>query len=121
MSQTEVAKSEQVIAGDVHIVSAGGRSIALTRIDGKVCAFENKCPHLGLPLTRGKLEGSAITCPWHGSRFDVCSGRNLDWVNAFIGIPMPKWTHKLISLGKPAAPLRTIAVTENDGKIKADL
>ena len=120
MSQTEVTKSEQVVAGSVHVVSAGGRSIGLTRVDGKVCAFENKCPHLGLPLAKGKLEGSAITCPWHGSKFDVCSGKNVNWVKSFLGIPMPQWTHKLIALGKQAAPLKTIPVSESGGTVKID-
>jgi nitrite reductase/ring-hydroxylating ferredoxin subunit len=28
----------------------------------------------GGPLNEGTLDGSTVTCPWHGSQFDVCTG-----------------------------------------------
>ena len=121
MSQTEVAKSAQIREGEVHVASASGRSIALTRVQGTVQAFENKCPHLGLALSRGKIEGTSTTCPWHGSRYDMCTGKNLDWVNSFIGIPMPSWTHSMIALGKQPAPIHTFKASEKDGAVFVDL
>lgn len=121
MSQIEVAKSAQVVEGGVHVASASGRSIALTRVQGAVQAFENKCPHLGLALSRGKIEGGAITCPWHGSKFDICSGKNLDWVNSFVGIPMPDWTHGMIALGKKPAGIKIFKASENNGAVLVDL
>lgn len=121
MSQTEVAKSEQVREGAVHVASANGKSIALTRVKGAVQAFENKCPHLGLALSRGKIEGGSITCPWHGSKFDMCSGKNLDWVNAFVGIKMPDWTHGMIAMGKKPAGLTTVKASESNGTVYIDM
>ena len=120
MSKTEVAKSDQVKEGAVHVVSAAGQSIALTRVKGTVHAFENKCPHLGLALSRGKIEGTAITCPWHGSKFDMCSGKNLDWVNSFVGIPMPDWTHGMISMGTKPAGVKIFKAQEKDGSVSID-
>lgn len=117
MSQTEIAQSAQVREGAVHVASAGGRSIALTRVAGTVQAFENKCPHLGLSLAKGKIEGGAITCPWHGSKFDLCSGKNLQWVNSFVGVKMPEWSHGMIAMGKQPAGLHTFAVSERDGAV----
>jgi nitrite reductase/ring-hydroxylating ferredoxin subunit len=93
----------------------------VTRVAGVVQAFENKCPHLNLALTRGKIANGAITCPWHGSRFDICSGRNLDWVNSFIGIPMPGWTRGMIAMGKKPAGLTVFAASERDGAVFADI
>jgi nitrite reductase/ring-hydroxylating ferredoxin subunit len=121
MSKTEVAKSDQVKEGAVHVVSAGGKSIALTRVKGSVQAFENKCPHLGLALSRGKIEGSAITCPWHGSKYDMCSGKNLDWVNSFVGIPMPEWTHGMIAMGKKPAGITTFNAEEKNGAVSIEV
>src|SRR5262245_25595157 len=43
-------------------------------IAGSFCATQAKCTHRGGPLSQGKLEGSTVTCPWHGSQFDVCTG-----------------------------------------------
>ena len=121
MTAVRVAASAQVIEGKVHVVKHEGVSIGLTRLDGTVRAFENKCPHLGLALDRGKIEGGAIHCPWHGSTFDICSGRNLDWVNSVAGLPMPAWSHKLIAFGKAPAPIKTYPVIEQDGHISLSL
>src|SRR5882762_4964145 len=41
---------------------------------GRFCATDAKCPHLGGPLTEDPLAGSTVTCPWHGSKVDVCMG-----------------------------------------------
>lgn len=48
--------------------------ILLVRIDGKVMAFRNQCPHMGMPLDGGLVDGFAMTCPWHGFRFDLTTG-----------------------------------------------
>ena len=36
------------------------------------------CPHLGGPLDDAPVEDGCVRCPWHGYRFDVRTGRNLD-------------------------------------------
>jgi hypothetical protein len=33
------------------------------------------CPHLGGPLAEGTVEDGCVTCPWHGYRFDLRTGR----------------------------------------------
>lgn len=43
-------------------------------VSGNFCATQGTCPHRGGPLDEGKLDGSTVTCPWHGSQFNVCSG-----------------------------------------------
>ena len=43
-------------------------------VGGNFCATQAKCPHRGGQLSQGKLEGSTVTCPLHGSQFNVCSG-----------------------------------------------
>jgi nitrite reductase/ring-hydroxylating ferredoxin subunit/Fe-S cluster biogenesis protein NfuA len=48
--------------------------ILLVRIEGKVMAYRNQCPHMAMPLDGGLVDGSAITCPWHGFRFDLSTG-----------------------------------------------
>lgn len=47
---------------------------AVFNVDGAFCATQAKCPHRQGPLNEGKLEGSTVTCPWHGSQFNVCTG-----------------------------------------------
>ncbi|MEG9436492.1 Rieske 2Fe-2S domain-containing protein [Edaphobacter sp. HDX4] len=43
-------------------------------VAGHVCATQAKCPHQQGPLTEGHVNSSTVTCPWHGSQFDVCTG-----------------------------------------------
>jgi len=47
-------------------------------VDGRRVRFETTCPHLGGPLDAAPIEDGCITCPWHGYRFDVRSGRSAD-------------------------------------------
>jgi nitrite reductase/ring-hydroxylating ferredoxin subunit len=121
MSEVKVAASADVQEGSVHVAKVEGQTIALTRVGGKVSAFSPKCPHLGLSLARGKVAQGTITCPFHGSRFDMCSGKNLDWANALAGIPMPQWSHSLLSFGKKPAPLTMFVASERDGAVHVQL
>lgn len=48
--------------------------VAVFNVGGKLCATQNACTHRQGPLSKGALEGSKVTCPWHGSQFDVSTG-----------------------------------------------
>ena len=37
-------------------------------------ALADRCSHRGGPLSEGTLDRGCVTCPWHGSRFDLDSG-----------------------------------------------
>ena len=98
-------------------------SIVVARVGDGFCAVLNKCPHLGLPLAGGKLdaEQGTITCPFHNSRFNVCSGQNLDWTTGVLGVKLPAWSQKLVALGKQPAPVKAFKISEADGKLYADI
>jgi len=55
-------------------VDAKGLPVMLVRINGTLNAIGAVCSHAGGPLDEGKLEDCIVTCPWHGSRFDVTDG-----------------------------------------------
>jgi nitrite reductase/ring-hydroxylating ferredoxin subunit len=48
--------------------------VAVFNVSGHLYATQAKCPHQQGPLAEGHVTGSTVTCPWHGSQFDVCSG-----------------------------------------------
>jgi uncharacterized protein YbjT (DUF2867 family)/nitrite reductase/ring-hydroxylating ferredoxin subunit len=50
---------------------------AVFNVAGSLCATQAKCTHRQGPLNEGKLEGSTVTCPLHGSQFNVCTGEVL--------------------------------------------
>jgi nitrite reductase/ring-hydroxylating ferredoxin subunit len=49
-------------------------SVAVFNVAGRLCATQAKCTHRGGPLNEGTLDGSTVTCPLHGSQFNVCTG-----------------------------------------------
>ena len=49
-------------------------SVAVFNVEGSLCATQATCPHRQGPLNEGSLDGSTVTCPWHGSQFNVCTG-----------------------------------------------
>lgn len=49
-------------------------NVAVFNVDGKLCATQNGCTHRQGPLNEGELDGSTVTCPLHGSQFDVSTG-----------------------------------------------
>ncbi len=70
-------------------VEVDGVGILLSRSSGgEICAISSVCSHLGGPLEEGDREGDAVICPWHGSRFDLCSGGVIDGPAVF---PQPRY------------------------------
>jgi 3-phenylpropionate/trans-cinnamate dioxygenase ferredoxin subunit len=73
-------KVSQIAPGRMMQFKSGTWDILLANVDGRIYAVDNKCPHMGGNLSRGELEGSIVTCPLHGSQFDVTSGQVVRWL-----------------------------------------
>jgi nitrite reductase/ring-hydroxylating ferredoxin subunit len=59
-------------------VTAQGHDIVLFYHEGEVHALDNRCPHMGFPLSRGSSKDGILTCDWHHARFDIKSGGCFD-------------------------------------------
>lgn len=70
----KVAKKSELPDDTGTCVQAGGRDIALFKVDGKVYAIDSICPHAGGPIAEGGLNGDMAMCPWHGWEFSVKTG-----------------------------------------------
>lgn len=57
-----------------RLPDAPGGSIAIFRVGDRLCAIRDECPHAGASLADGVLDGTIITCPRHGSQFDIFTG-----------------------------------------------
>ncbi len=101
--------------GQLHAVDAAGTPVIVGVVDGTVCVARNRCPHLGFSLTKGpggrRFVDGEVTCPWHNSRFDLRTGENRDWATGFAGKDMPRWSRRLIALGKKPASLTIYPAT----------
>jgi nitrite reductase/ring-hydroxylating ferredoxin subunit len=71
----KVAKTEDVQVSQMMAVEVNDERICLANVNGKYYAIGNVCTHMGGPLAEGKLEDYIVQCPWHGSRFDIRSGK----------------------------------------------
>ena len=76
-----VAKAADLPPGQRKCVDAQGSHVVLYNNAGEVLAFENECPHAGMPLAEGSISGTIIVCPFHGYTFDLKSGKNVDYAD----------------------------------------
>jgi nitrite reductase/ring-hydroxylating ferredoxin subunit/uncharacterized membrane protein len=107
---------EAELQGDeLRRVDVDGVPVLLARSQaGELCALANTCTHLGGPLAYGSREGDTVTCPWHGSRFDIRSGEVVEGPAVF---PQPRLETRVregkIEIGVPgeeAAELPELAI-----------
>jgi nitrite reductase (NADH) small subunit len=60
--------------GELREISVGQRILCMGRVEGRICAVDNECPHHGGPLGQGVLENGKVVCPWHAYAFDMTTG-----------------------------------------------
>ena len=63
-------RTSDVPPGSVLLVG----DVVVFNVEGGFCATQARCTHRQGPLNEGALDGSTVTCPWHGSQFNVCTG-----------------------------------------------
>ncbi len=69
-----VGPADAVGDGDLKAFDIEGVKVAVANVGGTLHAFGNVCTHRQCPLAKGDLEGTTVTCPCHGSQFDVTTG-----------------------------------------------
>ena len=72
-----VARADDLKEGDMRAFDVRGTKIAVANVAGTFYAFGDTCTHMGCSLAEGDLEETTVTCPCHGSEFDVVSGEVL--------------------------------------------
>jgi toluene monooxygenase system ferredoxin subunit len=55
-----------------------GKKLLLVKVGGQVCAFADRCAHLGVALSSGKLEGHVLTCRAHLYQYDARTGAGIN-------------------------------------------
>ncbi len=67
--------SSQIGEGEVAEANAGNRKLAISKMEGVICALDGACAHEGGPLGKGSISNGNVVCPWHGWEFDPCNGQ----------------------------------------------
>lgn len=74
----KVGRRGDIAEGAGKTVQVGGKQVALFNAGGNFYAIDNVCLHRKGPLGEGDLEGTIVTCPWHGWQYDITTGCNVD-------------------------------------------
>jgi len=107
---TEVSKIDELKNGTMKAVNVKVRQILLARVGDKYYAVGNRCPHMKGDLSRGKLEGTVVTCPVHSSQFDISNGQVVRWLKGGL-------TSRLGKALKLSRNLTVYSVKVEDGKV----
>ena len=70
----QVAKVDELVSGEMKLIELGVNRILLVNYGGTFYALTESCPHAGVEMSDGDLEGDEVICPAHGSRFNVITG-----------------------------------------------
>ena len=73
----EVAKADEIPAGKMKHIEVNSKEIMLVNLDGKFYALSDRCSHTNARLSLGTLNGKVVTCPLHGARFDITTGKKV--------------------------------------------
>ncbi len=98
---TDLTATSDLTEGKMTKFELDGRPIVLLKHEDGTHAFEGTCPHYGCGLWEGKLDGHVVTCPCHGSQFDISNGRLIH--------------------GPATAPIPVYTVRERKGRIEVKL
>jgi len=75
MGKIIVGKTSEILPGSMQKVAIDGKEILVVNLDGNYFAMDDTCTHSGASLSEGKIDGSIITCGWHGAQFDCKTGK----------------------------------------------
>jgi nitrite reductase/ring-hydroxylating ferredoxin subunit/uncharacterized membrane protein len=93
-----VARTDELKENQIKLVHVNGHRIAVARTEDGYVAFADRCTHRGGPLADGTIARGVVQCPWHGSQFDVRTGKGC--------------------AGPAAEPIATYAVEESNGQVR---
>jgi 3-phenylpropionate/trans-cinnamate dioxygenase ferredoxin subunit len=74
MGELTVTGLEELGDRELTAYDVSGKRIAIAKVGDAFYAFGDTCTHLGCSLADGQLEWTTVTCPSHGSEFNVTTG-----------------------------------------------
>lgn len=92
MAKFVVGKTSEVQEGKLMNITAGGKEIVVTKLDGNYYAMDNICTHAGADLHEGELNNNELICPWHGAKWDIKTGNLISFPQKL----RPLQSHKIL-------------------------
>jgi toluene monooxygenase system ferredoxin subunit len=73
-----VMAEDELWDGEMRGQVLAGRKVLVVRLDGQFYAYEDRCAHLGVPLSSGRLDGHVLTCSAHHYQYDARTGTGIN-------------------------------------------
>ena len=73
-----VAKLNEIKTGKLLKIHHKGMAYMLANVEGRIYATDDLCSHEDASLSTGALKGDCVSCPLHGSRFNVRTGEPME-------------------------------------------
>ncbi|MDX9952484.1 MAG: Rieske (2Fe-2S) protein [Anaerolineae bacterium] len=110
MKWVKVLPLAELPEGERAVIQIEDKEILLLHYEGQIFAVQSKCPHMGAPLKRAKIEAGALVCPVHRSAFDLQTGDAKEWT------PWPPVVGKLMGAisGEKALPTYPTRIEEGN-------
>lgn len=91
-TRVDIGSVNSIPNGERKIIDTSAGTIIVANVDNKLYAVNAKCPHLGLPMKKGKIDlddngNPQITCNFHNSKFSLEDGKCNKWCTGVLGIP----------------------------------
>jgi 3-phenylpropionate/trans-cinnamate dioxygenase ferredoxin component len=74
MGEFAVTALDELESRELAAFDVTGNRIAIAKDRRLLLRLGDTCTHEGCSLADGKLEGTTVTCPCHGSQFNVTTG-----------------------------------------------
>ncbi len=65
---------DEMPEGDIKAFTVNGVHLAVFRYNAEFFAVDNRCPHMGYPLSKGSVKDGILICHWHHWQFDLRTG-----------------------------------------------
>ena len=98
-SMVAVGKKGELADGAMTHAPTERGEVLVARVGDNYYVADNRCPHMSGRLSDGKLEGTVVTCPLHGSQFDLKGGQVVRWL---------KGSGLMSRVGKALKPPKTL-------------
>jgi nitrite reductase/ring-hydroxylating ferredoxin subunit len=101
MGEVTLIGLDELAGRNLAAVAVEGKRIAIATVASAFYAFDDTCTHQGCSLAQGELAGTTVTCPCHGSEFDVTTGE--------------------VRQGPAREPVRSYPTRVQDGALRTDV